>query len=235
MKLKSIYLVILVAAFSICSCQANTVETNSAKTNSTSTEGGSGSINNDSNTNSSGEELSEKSNSLPENSVSPNEKNSEKGKIETIYTDLDEKTCKTIDSNEQEEWIVQECPGVAGYKLEVTEGDLRQTINVIAPSGGKYELDFQRNVSQAFSYLGKKAEWRVKKVGDKITPIALIVRFNASEDPEDSEKVTSYLVVTKFEGEFVCITDVVKPIKNANEKARELADASAGKSCLKGN
>ncbi len=157
------------------------------------------------------------------------------GKIETIYTDLDEKKCKTIKSSEEEEWIIQECPGVAGYKLEVIEGDLRQSINVIAPSGGKYQLDFQSNVSMAFSYLGKKAEWRVKRQGGKIIPVGLITRFNASEDPEDSKKITSYLVVTKFDGEFICVTDVVKPIRNANVKARQLADVAPTKPCLKGN
>lgn len=156
-------------------------------------------------------------------------------KIETIYTTLDEKECKTTDSGDDGYWSIQECPGVAGYKLEVSETDIRQTVNVLAPSGGKYELNFQRNVSSAFSYFGKKAEWRVKKVDGKIQPVALITRFNASEDPEDSSKVTSYLVVTKFEGELICITDIVKPIKNANKKTRELADASAGKPCLKGN
>jgi hypothetical protein len=155
--------------------------------------------------------------------------------IETIYTDMDEKKCKTVKSSEEEAWVIQECPGVGGYKLEVIEGDLRQSINVVAPSGGKYQLDFQSNVSMAFSFLGKKAEWRVKKENGKITPVGLITRLNVQEDPNDDKKITSYLVVTKFDGEFICVTDVVKPIKNANVKARQLADAAAKKPCLKGN
>jgi hypothetical protein len=87
-------------------------------------------------------------------------------------------------------------------------------------------------VSGAFSYLGEKAEWRVKNVNGKIQPVVLIIRFNASENPDNPEKVTSYLVVTKFDGEFVCITDIVKPIAKQNEKARELANVASSKPCF---
>jgi hypothetical protein len=153
--------------------------------------------------------------------------------IESVYTDLAADKCKTIESNEEEAgWIVQECPGVSLYKLEVTEGDLRQTINVIATSGDKWELDFPGNVSPAFSSFGEKAEWRVKRIDGRLTPIALITRYNVAESPENPEKTTSYLVVAKISGEFICITDIVKPMPNANEKARELADNSANKPCL---
>lgn len=153
--------------------------------------------------------------------------------IESIYTDLAAEKCKTIESNNEEAgWIVQECPGISVYKLEVTEGDLRQTINVISASGDKWELDFPGNVSPAFSSFGEKAEWRVKRIDGATTPIALITRYNVSDNPEHPEKTTSYLVVTKFSGEFVCITDIVKPVPDANEKARELADNSADKPCL---
>lgn len=166
------------------------------------------------------------------NAAEYNNSAAKSGEIESIYTDLAAEKCKTTSSNEEEAWSVQECPGIGIYKLEVTEGDLRQSINVIATSGDKWELDFPQNVSNAFSSFGDKAEWRVKKTGGKITPIALITRYNVNADPENPEKITSYLVVTKFENEFVCITDIVKPVANANEKARESADKSAGKPCL---
>ncbi len=156
-----------------------------------------------------------------------------KGKIESVYTDLNDKKCKTLEVDEEGGGSYRgECEGVGDYKLEVLEGDLRQSINVVhTKSGEKWELSFWSNVSPAFSYLGEKAEWRIRKVSGKVRPVALIVRFNASEDPEDSEKVTSYLVVTKFDAEFVCITDILKPMANQNEKARELADVAPSKPC----
>ena len=153
--------------------------------------------------------------------------------IESIYTDLAADKCKTVELNEDEAWSVQLCKGVAGYKLEVAEGDIRQTINVIYPNGKKHELKLWNVVSPAFSSVGKKAEWRVKKKNGKIMPIALIVRYNASENAKNPEETTSYLTVTKITKDKACVTDVVNPIKNANVKARKLADVSADKPCKK--
>ena len=152
---------------------------------------------------------------------------------ESIYTDLAEKSCKTLTVNEETQSSREVCPGVGGYKLEVLEDDLRQTIDVVAPNGKKSSLDLQSNVSSAFSSLGAKAEWRVKRKGAKVTPFALIVRFNASEDPEDSTKKTSYLVVVKISPKGSCVTDVVNPSPDANAQAQRLADAAANKPCKK--
>ncbi len=152
--------------------------------------------------------------------------------IQTIYTDLAATKCKTIESTADEGGSYRgECPGVGGYKLEVLEGDLRQTINVIAPDGSKSELELWSNVSGAFSTVGAKAEWRVEKNGKKIKPVALIVRYNTNEDPENIDKQTSRLVVIKIIENSACITDIVEPMPDANAKARKLADASAGKPC----
>jgi hypothetical protein len=146
-----------------------------------------------------------------------------------VYTDLTEKSCKTTKKNEAEEWMTQICDGVGGYKLEVFEGDLRSSINVIAPGGKKSELDFQQ-VSGAFSTLGEKAEWRVEKKDGKDVPTALIVRFNASKGDDDT-KQDSFLIVSKIAADKSCITDVVKPSANANEEARKLAENAATKPC----
>lgn len=142
------------------------------------------------------------------------------------YTSLETAKCKTIESNEDESgWYIGECPGVGGYKLELTEGDLRQTINVIAPNKKKFELNFSQ-VSGGFSTIGEKAEWRMK--GD--SPVALIVRFNVA-DAEDSTKNTSHLIVSKISETASCITDVVKPGAGQNEEAQKLADGASGNPC----
>lgn len=156
----------------------------------------------------------------------------QKRKIESIYTDLTAEKCKTLESNPDEGGSYRGvCAGAGGYKLEVLEGDLRQSINVIAPDGEKFELDFWTKVSGGFSSVGEKAEWRVTKTGKTVKPVALIVRYNVSEKPEKPEQTTSYLVVTKITGKTACITDVVKPSAEANKKARQLADSSANKTC----
>jgi outer membrane murein-binding lipoprotein Lpp len=151
------------------------------------------------------------------------------GKLESIYTDLAESKCKTT-SDDESDVITQECPGVAGYKLEVAEHDAQKTINVLSPSGKTYDLDFQGKVSGGLSTLGEKAEWRVKKSNGKIQPVGLITRFNFSKTG-DEKNLTSYLIVTKFDGDKICITDIVKT-KDDNAKARELADVAPTKPCL---
>ncbi len=153
-------------------------------------------------------------------------------KIETVYTDLTVEKCKTIESSDEGTGSYRGvCPGIGGYKLELLEGDIRQSINVIAPNGNKSELEFWTNVSGAFSAVGEKAEWRVIKTGENVNPLALIIRYNTNEDPENPEKLTSRLIVIKIINDRACITDIVEPIKNANIKARELADASGDKPC----
>ncbi len=153
-------------------------------------------------------------------------------KVESIYTGLSDKDCKAIETPDGgDDGYRGMCKGVGGYKLELLEGDLRQTINVVAPNGTKSELNLWGAVSSGFSSVGNKAEWRVTRKGKTVKPEALILRFNASENPEDSTKITSYLVIVKIAGNTACITEIIKPSTTQNEKARESADASVNKPC----
>ena len=156
----------------------------------------------------------------------------QKSKIQSVYTTLKTDSCKTLESEtEGTGWYRGECPGIGGYKLHVTEGDIRQSIDVIASNKNKYELDLIGHVSSGFSTVGEKAEWRVTGKGKKQTPIALIVRFNASENSEDSTIITSYLIVSKITKNQICITNIVKPGAKQNEAARKYADSSAAAPC----
>jgi hypothetical protein len=143
------------------------------------------------------------------------------------YTSLDESKCKTLELNEKEGgWYRGVCRGVAGYQLEVLEGDLRQTLNVIAPTKQKYWLDLQ-NITYSFSSLGPRAEWRMN---GKV-PTAIIFRFNPDKIPEDPSKPTSYLIVAKITKKEICITDTVGPGQYQNTEARRFADTAATKPC----
>jgi hypothetical protein len=81
--------------------------------------------------------------------------------------------------------------------------------------------------------VGPKAEWRLVTQNRKLVPVALIVRYNASEDPESPNKITSYLAVAKITQIEICVTDKISPGPNANEDARRAADAASTKPCLK--
>jgi hypothetical protein len=153
--------------------------------------------------------------------------------VQSVYTDLDSRKCRTLKTTEDEGGSYEgKCPGVAGYTLIVTEGDLRQNIEVVTAKGKKHSLDLWTVVSSAFSSLGPKAEWRMTRQKGKLVPFALIVRYNASENPEDSSKITSYLAVAKITANSICVTDKIAPGTNANELARKAADGAANKACL---
>jgi hypothetical protein len=149
--------------------------------------------------------------------------------LTSVYTDLSDKACKTLESDSSGSgWYKGQCKGISGYKLILTEGDIRQSIDVVTPKGKSFPLDLIANVSQHFSMVSNKAEWRVRT---NQQPVALILRYNANEDAADPSKVTSYLVVSKITVKIACITDIVKPQPNANALARQLADQAQTKSC----
>ena len=147
---------------------------------------------------------------------------------QSVYTSTKTSACRTISSNPNEGGSYEgECTGVGGYKVRLLEGDIRQTLNLVTPAKKKFELNFW-GFYGGFSYVGEKIEWRTKGG----VPVALIARFNVASG-DDSKKSTSYLMVSKIGKTQSCVTDVVLPQTNQNEKARELADAAFGKPCKK--
>lgn len=153
--------------------------------------------------------------------------------IQSAYTDLN-KNCKTLERNDKEAgYLLERCMGVAGYKILIESGDDRSNIQVVRPDGSKHDLNFGQIGGGGFSSVGAKAEWRVKKENGKLIPIALIIRFDVVTDSSNSEKTTSYLVVSKITPRQVCRIGEVDPGPNANEEARRMADSSADKPCVK--
>ena len=146
----------------------------------------------------------------------------------SLYTSLAAKQCRTIKTETTGAGDYEgRCRGVAGYSLLLLEGDLRQNVIVVTPKGAKHSLDLWDVVSGGFSYVGPRAEWRIKK-----GPVALILRYNASEDPEHPNRKTSYLVVAKITPDEICVTDKISPGPKANGEARAAADTAATKPCL---
>ncbi len=144
----------------------------------------------------------------------------------SIYTSTKTSSCRTtMSTSDGAGSYVGECRGVGGYKVRLIEGDIRQTLDIITPAKTKFELNFW-SIFSSFSSIGEKIEWRVK--GKE--PVALIVRYNVA-DPENSQKNTSYLLVSKVGRSDSCVTDVVEAGPGQNEKARALADQASKKMC----
>jgi hypothetical protein len=146
----------------------------------------------------------------------------------SVYTKTNTKTCRVIHQTSSGAGSYEgECPGIAGYKIRLLEGDIRQTLNIITPAKKKFELDFW-GFYGGFSSIGEKIEWRAKGG----VPVALIARFIVA-NAEDPTKNTSYLMVSKLGKTESCVTDVVLPGPKQNEIAREMADAAQNKPCKK--
>jgi hypothetical protein len=152
----------------------------------------------------------------------------------SVYTNLTGSQCKTLKATSSEGGSYEgQCPGVAGYKLLVQEGDLRQNIVVITPSGKKQSLELWNVVGSSFSSLGEKAEWRLKGAGAKASPVALIVRYNVANPEDSTKKGTSWLAVVRISSNTsqICVTESIAPGADQNAKARAAADNSASRPC----
>jgi hypothetical protein len=150
--------------------------------------------------------------------------------ITSVYSSLS--NCKLVRNDRESDSSTQACRGVAGYNLRLEYADVRESITVISPDGKQHQLEFWNVISSAFSHVGEKAEWRVVKRKGKVVPVALIIRFTATEGGGDTPKPVSYLAVAKITPQKICVTDKIAPSATANEEARRAADASADKPCI---
>ena len=152
----------------------------------------------------------------------------------SVYTPLDVKQCRTIKTETTGAGDYEgRCRGVSGYSLTLLEGDLRQNIIVVTPGGKRHSLDLWEVIGGGFSYVGPKAEWRITRQNGKVAPVAVIVRYNVSEDVDHPDKKTSYLAVAKITANEICVTDKIFPGASANDDARRAADNAGSKPCLK--
>ena len=148
----------------------------------------------------------------------------------SVYTPLTEDACRTVSVDTETGDATQACPGVAGYTLLVHEADVRQSVDIVAPGGAVYPLDYWSVITSGFSSVGPRAEWRV--AGRRARPVALIVRVNASEDPARPDRTTSYLAVARVSASGACVTDRIAPSADMNVRARRAADRASGRPCL---
>jgi len=146
----------------------------------------------------------------------------------SAYTDLNLDECLVLDADDfGASWA---CPGYKGYPMKVNEGDLRFSINYgfnIAqePSGGQ--------TLPPFNELGPKLEWRLSNASGRWLPIATIVRYHTA-DPETGENKGEVLAVTQLVEGNTCHIAYIDALanENANELAREAADASGDFNCM---
>lgn len=149
----------------------------------------------------------------------------------SVFTSLRTADCKVIErTSEEGGWLRQLCPGVAGYGLELTEGDLRQNLLVDRPGGAKDNLSVPGLAGGGgFSALGPTAEWRGPPA-EPFAPRTLTVRFNVQQAPPPA-KDTSYLIVVRLAAP-ACAVAVMPPGPGQSDGARAIADGAELPACL---
>jgi hypothetical protein len=144
---------------------------------------------------------------------------------DSAYTDFDLGKCKEIvpapKEGEGEGSAVYQCEGYNGIPVTFVEGDLRSFMAY--GENGQDHCGFHQTLF-GFNSVSKKIEWRLKD-GE---PIATILRWTVSYDPENSEKTKTWLIVSKLADGNSCQMGFVEgAYPKANEKARWLADTAA--------
>jgi hypothetical protein len=146
-------------------------------------------------------------------------------RMESKYTDIDFDECTTIEADDM--GATSACPGYKGYPVVIGEGDLRMFVSFgIKPT----EEKAAEQTLGPFNHLGKKIEWRIETDDDTWQPRATIIRwFTAGEDGSDKTG-GQVLVVTQIKLGATCQIALIdaQAVKDANEKARQIADANAG-------
>ncbi|GGY32809.1 hypothetical protein [Pseudoduganella albidiflava] len=143
-----------------------------------------------------------------------------------IYTNLSGNACSKAIDDVATGAHTLDCPGIAGYRLQVLLDDERNSLNVVTPGKRVLPLDYWEVVTRGFSTLGEKAEWRIAKTRGRITPIAIIVRVDTFEqgNPEQPKRVPM-LVIARIFHDTACVTGAMNAnVRDASVKARRIAD-----------
>ncbi|MES2900568.1 MAG: hypothetical protein V4723_12635 [Pseudomonadota bacterium] len=152
----------------------------------------------------------------------------------SVFTDLHGKSCKTIEADRHSGASTRRCTGVAGYSLLVHEASAQTSIDIVTPQGRVYPLEFWEVVTPGYSYVGRKAEWRVGIRDGKLAPSALLVRLNTINSDFEGPRVAagSILTASRIARDGACVVyQGDAGTRSADQQARSAAAHPASK-CL---
>ena len=145
------------------------------------------------------------------------------------YTSIEQKDCITLDSDNI--GLVQECEAFENIRVKVVVGDSRESI-ILTRKGREYDLALLSLFNPISFSFGSKLEWRHSLTNSKNIK-GVIIPLNLSDDSENLDKASSFLVVTKIKSDKICVIAKIAPQKEQDEIAREILDTDEGLPCLK--
>jgi len=138
------------------------------------------------------------------------------------YTSIEERDCTTLDSDNI--GSVQECESFENIGVKVVVGDSRESI-ILTRKEREYDLELLSTFKNIFSSFGSTLEWRHELINSKNIK-GLIIPLNMSDDSENLDKTSTYLVVAKITTDKICVVAKIAPQKEQDEIAREILDTS---------
>lgn len=146
------------------------------------------------------------------------------GEITSAYSNLDLAKCQSLMTAVPEEgvdggeWL---CDGIAGNKVQIWEGDLR---NYVGFGENPPATCASMQTLSAFNTLGPRVEWRLEAG----RPFATILRWHTDRGDDAPDARQDWLVVTKLDGKDACHAAYIgAEMPDANALARRAADEVA--------
>jgi hypothetical protein len=149
----------------------------------------------------------------------------------SVLTPITQPPCTLVEEDEEGGDSTQECPGVAGYRLLLLDSDSRMSATVLGPGGWRADLNAWSIVTPSFSSIAGPAHWRILGPDSAPRPLGIVLRFNANEDPNKPDAITTYFAVVKLASDSACIVERVAG-PDAEQRAVHAADHAGDKSCL---
>lgn len=142
------------------------------------------------------------------------------------FTPLTDAACKLKSTEEETGDWVRTCPGVGGYTVEWSSGDLREDLTLVR-GGTSTGLGLPVAVANgAFDALGKQVEWRGPAGG---APDMLVVRVHVADQTGKND--SGRLVIVRLEPT-PCLAAIVGVKSGQSAQARAIADRAPLPSCL---
>lgn len=123
------------------------------------------------------------------------------------------------------DFLTEECPGLGGYQVMISGGDLRYPMSLIY-GGKEIKLTNLGSFHQAYG----EVTWLFTRVGGQVIYKSLIHRVDYNEP--DKVDALHMLVITKLDKENTCAVATVQEAPDMEEQARALAEKAESLSCL---
>ncbi len=140
---------------------------------------------------------------------------------QSVYSAIDDKSCKTVETNTEGDYFISHCPGHNGYQVQIAGGDSRSWFVILKNKRSIYDSlnDISEHAPGNFANLASKVlEWRYDKAQRLV---ALIVRIEVQDSEREEKSVSQLMVFRHSQGRF-CYLGMHK----TNAGAREIADTS---------